>query len=401
MMWNVFFKEAREIVRDKRAMIFMLLMPAVVIPALLFGYAWVAGTMEMQERGKTLHYAVLAGDGAPLLNGMLGKQGFKAGAAPASAEEAVAAIRARKLDFVLVFPASGEGALIDAGAQSVMLYYDTASVFDGVGKRVKPILDGAYAEALRVAKLERAGVRGAAASAINRPFGLVVKSTASDRERQGELLGAVLPYILLMLGVTASSAVAIDLGAGEKERGTLESLLLLPVPRTSIVLAKFLIILAVGVISGTIGVSSLALCATFLLEAAGFDVISNLLDMVHVGDFVLLGLLMLPAYAIVAALLLAMSIFSRSHKEAASYANQFNLLIIIPLMISMLPGMKLSDGWSFVPITNIALSVKNIIKGSANLAESAIVFGSTSLLAAALLFFCVGWCRRESVLFRA
>jgi sodium transport system permease protein len=400
-MWNVFYKELLEIVRDKRALIFMLVMPAIVIPALLFGYAWVAGSKQMKEQEKILRYSVIASDGAPILLKVLAEEKHLQAVATGSEKEAVDLIKKDKLDFAILYRSGGESAILAGTGHKIFLQYNTATVFDSVGERIKPVLEGRYIRSLRERKLQSIGMSMSDVEAINTPFALEVKSTASDRERQGETLGAMLPYILLMLGFAASASVAIDIGAGEKERGTLESLLLLPISRTSIVLAKFFVILLVGAISGTIGITSLALCTIFVLQAGGFDTFHGIIESVHISDFILLALLMLPAYGIISALQLAVSIFARSHKEAAAYSNQLMIFMLTPMAISLLPGMKLRDGWFLVPITNISLAVKEIVKGTPNYFDSIVVFSSTLAVACLLLTFCIIWCRQETVLFRS
>jgi sodium transport system permease protein len=228
---------------------------------------------------------------------------------------------------------------------------------------------------------------------------LDVKSTASARQRTGELVGAFLPYIFLMVGFGASMSAALDMGAGEKERGTLESLLLLPLPRHSLVLAKFGAIALLGIIAGLITVVSLALWGLGLLRGSG-GAIEQMLQGIGVKDVALMGLMVLPANAIVAAVLLAISFYARSFREAGQYASLLLLLLIAPILIALLPDMRLEGIWAWVPITNIALAVKEIVKGTLTFGDFAMVFASTSLVAAGLLWFCTAWCKREAVLFR-
>lgn len=399
-MWNVFYKELLEVLRDKRTLIFMLLMPAVVFPALIFGYAKMATNKAQQEGTRELRYALVASDGAPVLKAVLDSAPLLKQTPAESEQAAIAAIQANKLDFVLVFGAGGERAILDGKQPELSLRYNTATVFDGVGKRVKPLLVVAYTNKLRSERLATLGVAPDAAASVNAPYKLSTASTASGRQEQGEKIGAMIPYLLFMMGLVASIAVAIDMGAGEKERGTLESLLLLPIARSSLVFAKFLVILCAAVISGAIGITSMGLCAAYMLGSAGGDM-AIITQYVQLPELLMLGLLILPAYAMVSALLLSISFFARSHKEAASYSQQMTILVMMPILASMLPGMKLSDGWSMVPITNTALAIKEVVKGTITVTDMASVFGSTALVAALLLALCVRWCKREEVLFRS
>jgi sodium transport system permease protein len=399
-MWNVFYKELLEVLRDKRTLIFMLVMPAVIFPVLIFGYAKLATNKAQQEGTRELRYALVASDGAPLLRAVLDAAPLLRPVPAASKDAAVAAIRTNQIDFALIFGDGGERAILSGQQPQISLAYNTATVFDSVGKRVKPLLADAYTDKLRGQRLSVLGVEQNVAASLNAPFTLKVSSTASDRQEQGEKIGALIPYLLFMMGLMSSIAVSIDMGAGEKERGTLESLLLLPISRSTLVVAKFLVILCAAVISGGIGITSMGLCAMHLLGQAGGDV-QAITQYVQIPELLMLGLLILPAYAMVSALLLSIYFYARSHKEAASYSQQMMILVLLPIMASLLPGMKLSDGWSLVPITNTALAIKEVVKGTISMVDYASVFASTTVVSCLLLSLCVYWCKREEVLFRS
>ena len=102
----------------------------------------------------------------------------------------------------------------------------------------------------------------------------------------------------------------------------------------------------------------------------------------------------------IAALLLAISFYARSYREAGQYASVMMLLLIGPIVLALLPNMQLRNGWAWMPITNIALAVKEIVKGTLLWSDFAVVFLSTTLVAGLLLWFCTWWCKREAVLFR-
>ena len=101
-----------------------------------------------------------------------------------------------------------------------------------------------------------------------------------------------------------------------------------------------------------------------------------------------------------AALLLSISVYAKSFKEAQAYATPLNFLIIIPAVIAILPGVELDWTWAMVPITNISLAIKELIKGTMNYEMFIAILGSSTLIAGALLWFCTKWFDREGVLFR-
>lgn len=399
-MWNVFYKELLEVLRDKRTLMFMLLMPAVIFPALTFGYIKLASDKAQQEGTRELRYALVASDGAPLLRAVLEAAPLLKPVPVATEEAAVAGIQAKQIDFAVIYGAGGERAILAGQQPQLSLRYDTAIVFDSVGKRVKPLLSAAYTDKLRSERLAVLGVAQGASASLSAPFTLQVSSTASDRQEQGEKIGAMIPYLLFTMGLFASIAVAIDMGAGEKERGTMESLLLLPLSRASLVVPKFLVILCAAAISGGIGITSMGICASYVLGNAGGE-LSAITQYIQLPELLMLGLLILPAYAMVSALLLSISFYARSHKEAASYSQQTTIMVFLPIMASMLPGMKLGDGWSLVPIINTSLAIKEVVKGTITVADYASVFASTLAVAGLLLALSVYWCKREEVLFRS
>src|SRR5471030_1594699 len=111
-MWNVFYKEFVEVLRDKRTLIFMLVMPAVIFPVLIFGYSKLASNKAQQEGTRELRYALVASDGAPLLRAVLEATPLLRPILARSEEAAVAAIRANQIDFALIFGDGGERAVL-------------------------------------------------------------------------------------------------------------------------------------------------------------------------------------------------------------------------------------------------------------------------------------------------
>ena len=95
-----------------------------------------------------------------------------------------------------------------------------------------------------------------------------------------------------------------------------------------------------------------------------------------------------------------MSIFAKSFKEAQTYAGPLNMLIILPAFVGMLPGVELDVRTACIPVCNVALAVKEIVKGTLDFGLAGLVFASSLAVSAAMLVFCVRWFKRESVLFR-
>jgi len=397
-MWTVFKKEILEMLRERRTLVFTFLLPTVVIPVLIAGFGGLAGYKAGQEAERTLNYAVVGAGFAPELNTRLSALPRLTRLSLPEGETAEAAVKNGEVDFALVIPPGFEAAMTKGRNMSVELHYNDAVKVDIVGRRMR-LLVTSYGADVRQRFLAAHAIDAEAQHFVTQPVILEVKSTASERQKTGEIIGAFLPYIILMMGFTASMSVALDIGAGEKERGTLESLLLLPLPRYQLVLAKFFAIALIGVIAGLVSVISLVVWGLGLFKDAG-GALEQMLGSAGAGDILLVGLMVLPANAMVAALLLAISFYARSYREAGQYASVTMLLLIGPILLALLPNMQLRNGWAWMPITNIALAVKEIVKGTLLWSDFAVVFLSTTLVAALLLWFCTWWCKREAVLFR-
>jgi sodium transport system permease protein len=219
------------------------------------------------------------------------------------------------------------------------------------------------------------------------------------REVLGERVGGMLPYLFIIFCFMGALYPAIDLGAGEKERGTLETLLLAPIPRYQIVLGKFFVIFTTGVTAALLCLTSLGV----MLAAKGQEITGELGEViasVSVVDLVLIAAMLIPTAAMFAALLLSVSIYAKSFKEASAYCGPLNFLVIVPALIAMLPIVKLDWYWAMVPITNISLAIKELIKGTMNYEMLIAILGSSVIIAGAFLFFCTRWFEREAVLFR-
>jgi sodium transport system permease protein len=110
--------------------------------------------------------------------------------------------------------------------------------------------------------------------------------------------------------------------------------------------------------------------------------------------------MLVPVVAIFAAMLLSISIYARSFKEAQSYMGPLVIVVIIPAMLALLPGVELKGGWAWAPLVNVALAMKELVKGTMDYYQLIAIFGSTVIIAGALIAFCIYWFKQEKVLFR-
>ena len=128
--------------------------------------------------------------------------------------------------------------------------------------------------------------------------------------------------------------------------------------------------------------------------------IGEVLQSIGTGDLLLIAVMLLPLAAVFAAMLLSISIYAKSFKEAQSYAAPLQMLMILPAFVAMLPGVELDWGTAMIPVTNVSLAIKELIKGTMDPTLLVAILGSSTALAVGLLVFCARWFEREDVLFR-
>jgi sodium transport system permease protein len=397
-MWTVYCKELLELLRDRKTFIFTVLVPIVAMPLIFAGFGFLSTILFHNAQRADLPYAVFGKQAAPQLAARLAAEKGMHEVLLPGPEAIKQAIDEDRIKFALVIPPGFESAIGLHQQATLELHHNSAVTVDVTKKRVLALVE-AHNGALREGALAGLDLSQDELRFALTPIRVRDVSTANKREQVGAVLGGFLPYILLMVCLMAAMYPAIDLGAGEKERGTLETLLLAPIPRTALVMAKFGVLFTVGLTSALLMVLSLGL----LLKLFGAQLTGNLALMVRaVGwrDLAMVGLMLMPTAAIFASILLSISIYAKSYKEASGMISPLMMLIIVPIVLAMMPGVELNWFWSMVPLTNVSLAMKELVKGTMDVRMFAAILLSTTVIAGLLLAWCRWWFDREEVLFR-
>ncbi len=396
---TIYLKEMREVLRDRKTLIFMVVLPTLVVPVLMNVMIGFIVKAEKKAQTETLTFAIFGAEHLPdLANAFSEEKGFEEVNIPT--QEAIAsAIEENKIKFGLVIPQATREQFESGEQVTVHFYYNNASVTSKVKNRAGKVIRE-FGENYRSERLAGLGLGTPQEQEhLLNPITIEEHNTADMREVLGERVGGMLPYLFIIFCFMGAMYPAIDLGAGEKERGTLETLLLAPIRRYQIVLGKFFVIFTTGVTAALLCLTSMGV----MLATKGQEVTGELGEViasVSVVDLVLIAAMLIPTAAMFAALLLSVSIYAKSFKEASAYCGPLNFLVIVPAFIAMLPIVKLDWYWAMVPITNISLAIKELIKGTMNYEMFIAILGSSVVIAGAFLFFCSRWFEREAVLFR-
>ena len=168
----------------------------------------------------------------------------------------------------------------------------------------------------------------------------------------------------------------MDLTAGEKERGTMETILSSPVSRTHLVIGKFLLVLTTSLSTAALSVISMGVSFTI---ANHFQPPANSADSgasFHIGFMAALSvfIMALPLAVLFASALITISAFAKSYKEAQSYIMPLMFIVIIPAIAAMLPGVELDAKLALVPILSVSLLCKELVTGTYHWDFIAIIF---------------------------
>ena len=398
-IFTVYRKELRDSLRDRRTLIGMIIIPTLMIPGIMAVAVGVSTKMVNKARGEVPTVMVLGGDDSPVLRAALA-------ADPKLHLVRTAAnwkqqISDKQLRAAVEIPAGFDAALDRGTPAEVRIYNYDGELRSGfaVGELRNFLND--YREKTVTARLAGRGLP----AALVKPFEVKTQNVAPPEKVGGNLVGGLIPYLFILLCYTGAMYSAMDLTAGEKERGTMETILCSPVARTDLVLGKFLMVLTASLTAALISMISMGL--TFVVGGIMMGVPrmttaakAGPLPMLDPAGLLLVLAMVLPVAVLFSAVLLAVSLFAKSIKEASSYVSPMIIVIIIPAMMGLMPGVELNARLALVPILNIALVSKELVSGVFHWQYLALIFGSTCVYAAAALAFCVHLFNREEVLFR-
>ncbi len=237
------------------------------------------------------------------------------------------------------------------------------------------------------------------------PLRLTQTDTAPSSVRRAMMWSKILPFVMLVWALTGAFYPAIDLCAGEKERGTLETLLSSPARRREIVWGKLLTISVFSTGSALLNLMSMHLTAGIIvnkLASAGSPQLAEALGPMPLQALGWLVLLLLPMAAFFSALALAVAALARSTKEGQYYLMPL-LLVTLPLVsLPMLPSLELNLGTSLVPVSGAIFLVRSLIEG--RYAEAMIHLPIVMLVTAGCCWLAIRWAIRqfesEAVMFR-
>ena len=389
-------KELLDTLRDRRTLIAMIVVPLLLFPLLMVGMAKFTQSRAEEARSKVLVVAVADPKNDSGLADHLGAQEGIDIELTKDVSQLAARIGREEIDAAVVLDPTFRRDVDALGPGGLTLLYKSSDDFDIQKKRLLGALDS-FEQTL----LEQRFAAMDTSPKIVHAVTVNEHDVASTRERLGKFIGGLLPYMFIIFCFTGSMYPAIDLAAGEKERGTLETLLTAPVHRRTLVLGKFTVVALAGIVSALIAMLGLYVSVLQGIEGIPPEILGAIAQVLEPGTIALVFALLLPLSMFFAALLLMLSVYARSYKEAMSIISPLMIVVVVPAALALAPGSRLTAITALIPVLNVSLATRELLAGTAEPVLVALVFGSLVMLAAGSLWACTRWFAREDIVFRS
>jgi sodium transport system permease protein len=395
----VYHKELVDSLRDRRTLISMIAVPLLIMPLLMIGFGVALAALLGQSMKEIPRVMVLGGEDSPRVIAEL-RQLRDLEIVPAKSDYADE-ISDKQIRAAVEIPAGFDAKLAAGEPTTVKIYMYEGELKSGFGAdRVQR-----FFQRLRDRSVHQRLEARQLPDSLARPFDIVEQNVAPPEKVGGAILGGLVPYFVILLCMTGAMYPAMDLTAGEKERGTIETILCSPVSRTHLVLGKFLMVLTASLATAILAIISMS--ASFgagkklLLGVLSKEADAALQITITGKAIASIFFVVLPVAVFLSAALLALSLFAKSYKEAQSYISPLMIVMVMPAVAALLPGVELTPLLALVPVLNTSLVSKEIIAGTYHWSLIVVIFLSSSAYAALALAIAVKLFQREDVLFRA
>ena len=387
-------KEILDLTRDRRTLMFMFGFPLLFMP--LFFIGGMSYVKQAQEKAveKNLKIVMYGGEYAPEINKAFTEISDITILNDINKDSIENYIQEELIDAAIYIDKNYQIAISNNKQAQIQLQFKGTDSFGVTQERISRIIKNVEKEIIknRAKDLELD-------LNILTAFNLKILNVASEKEIIGKSAGGYLPYFLILLGFMGALYPALDLGAGEKERGTLETLLSSPASRLDIVIGKVIVVTLSALAS-----SLSAIIGIFLSFKANPQIPNQMIslfdDIINVTTILTVFSLIVPICVFFASILLAISIYAKSFKEAQTISAPFQFLIIIPVLLTLLPGTELNAFTALVPILNVSLATKEVIAGSITTFYMIEVFLSLFAYAGLSIMWCVYSFNQEGTIFR-
>ena len=397
MSWKniklIFIKELVGTIRDKRTIIAMIIIPLIFYPLLFagIGYFGKIGSIKSEEANSKI--VIHGAEFAPQLVKYL--QDSEKIEVLTIEEDSPAKLQNGEIQAVLVIPSDFKYKIEQEESSKLILRYDTTEAKSKIAKqRINQVIEK-YKSEIILQRLSRLDLQ----EEFLTPLILQEENIATAEKMTGSFLAVLLPYLIIILIFAGAMHTAVDITAGEKERGTIATLLVSQISRLEIVLGKCFAVMLISFTSMALGLVGLTLA--FLSGASIAGGIEGVQFGISINTIFLLFLVLFPLVGLASAVLVMVGIFARNIREASSYITPIYMLTVFLGIISISQGMELSGKMFLVPVLNSSFVFKELLMGKIYWDHILTTFSANMVIAGLALLGATRLFTKEEVLFRS
>jgi len=406
----VYRKELTDILRDRRTLVAMVLIPVVLYPVLMLGVVWAT---QMDEKRLRAEHFVLEVDNTQTRDDV--EEIIK------TIEESRGLSDEPTVNFDVQIGHTPEAEIGEKVQLHVSIVYikhpeplpmhmEAELIYNEVNVRSRTAMEQ-FSDILNEFRqlVTRECIARILAYSLNQapsrldidvilnPLKLSTHSPATPDQRGGWALGQIIPFILVLMTITGAVYPAIDLTAGERERGTLETLMATPVSTFHLIVGKFLVVATIGMVTALLNLASVG--ATMHFGGVTRALAAEMPVAFPVAVLPIILLCMIPFALLFSAILVAVCSFARTFKEAQNYVMPIIIGAMIPSMLVTMPTVRLEGAIMVLPVGNMVLLTRELFQQTCSWTAVVVVLLSTSLYAVAAIAVAAKLFGQEAVLF--
>ena len=399
--WQVLLvKEIKHLFRDTKTIVQTVVVPTFITPLLIGAIFWYVGSIATEETKKTYEISVYSSADSLLIDD-LNDSDRLAITKEGSLEAVIEAVTFDKSEIGLAFDDKFVDDLTSNNSAQLTIYSKDIDTFSQAKSIVSNIVDD-YEESIRNNRLELLNLDE---NYVN-PITINEEDLTTEEESAGSIFGALLALFFVMYVISGSMYPAIDLGAGEKERGTMETLISTNISSVDIIIGKMLSVTSSAILTATFSMLGFAIpiLVIFLFYADSvneylFGLLSAIVNPVAlIGVFVLI----IPLSVFMGAFLLAISVYAKTPKEAGLLLGNVLIVFIIPCYVPLInPGLELDFVGALIPCYNLALITNNLIAGTVDWFLYSVALLSTIVYCIVAIYITYIMFDDENVIFRS
>lgn len=391
---SLYKKELLDIFRDKKTIIIMLVVPLLLYPAIFVFAARISVSVMNETKEKSYTIAFDFEESADKIKSVFENDSSEYGYSVKIAESNGDCKKALENKDINAYITAEKN---DSGKTVYKIYFLSSDSDSANAASVANDMLLEYRNDLRTEILENNGIE---ADSVLEPIIIEQNDTASSEQSVGYMLGSILPVVLTVIIVMSATYPATDITAGEKERGTLETLLTLPVSGKEMFASKFLAVSTIAVFSAFVNILSMAAATGFLYTSV---VTYNSEISIDISSFIpsaaITGICVIIFAMFISAMTMGICSMAKSFKEAQNYMTPFTLIVMLAGYISFIPSVEFTPSTALVPVLNICLLIKQIFTFEYNTALILEVFVSNLAYAAFSIIILSRIYNSENILF--